>query len=494
MSLPVKVWSVAPIRALEAAAIAAGVPGYALMQRAGTAALQTLRVRWPEARKVAVVCGTGNNGGDGLVLARLARQAGLAVDVHLIGDTTALHSEAREAFDALRAAGLEAHAFVPALLRDADVVVDALLGIGVRAPLRPDWRAAIDAMNDCGRPVFAIDIPSGLEPDTGESLPAVRATATLAFIGIKAGMVMGEGPAHCGEVEFDALGIAPPPEMQPLLERITAESITAALTKRARHSHKSMFGRVLVVGGGVGMPGAVRLAAEAALRVGAGLVHVASLPEHLVTIVGARPELMFYAIRAPEDLAAMVQAADVIAIGPGLGRGVWAEEVLTAVFAATTPEQKLVVDADALNIIGSGIGPQHADHWILTPHPGEAARLLGRTTQSIQGARLQALHDLYATRGGVVVLKGAGTLVGCAGAVPRLCEFGNPGMAVPGMGDVLTGAIAGILAQGAAPFDAACAGVLIHALAGDRCARGGTRGILAGEVCGELRNVLAPWP
>jgi NAD(P)H-hydrate epimerase len=249
---------------------------------------------------------------------------------------------------------------------------------------------------------------------------------------------------------------------------------------------------VLVVGGGAGMPGAVRLAAESALRVGAGLVTVASLPEHLATVVSARPELMFHAVRDADDVAAAMAAAEVIAVGPGLGRDGWATGVLAAVFAARQPAQKLVVDADALNLIAAGHGPAHMEDWVLTPHPGEAARLLGCSIAQVQADRLAALRALYDKRGGTIVLKGAASLVGHAGEVPRLCDRGNPGMAVPGMGDVLTGAIAGLLAQSGRVFDATAAAVYAHAVAGDYCARHGLRGVLAMEVAQELRAVLAP--
>jgi NAD(P)H-hydrate epimerase len=242
------------------------------------------------------------------------------------------------------------------------------------------------------------------------------------------------------------------------------------------------------------MPGAVRLAAEAALRVGAGLVSVASLPEHLAAVIGARPELMFHALRDAGDVQAAMAMADVIALGPGLGRDGWAKSVLAAVCAARRPEQRLVVDADALNLIAAGHGPARLPDWVLTPHPGEAARLLGISTAEVQADRLAALAALCERRGGIVVLKGATSLVGQLGEVPRLCDRGNPGMAAPGMGDVLTGAIAGLLAQSAQVREATGAAVYAHAVAGDHCARLGVRGVLALEVALELRAVLAQLP
>jgi NAD(P)H-hydrate epimerase len=495
MHLPEEIYSAAQIRQMEAAAIAAGTPGYTLMQRAGAAAFGALRQRWPLARTIVVVAGPGNNGGDGLVLARLARQAGLTVLVLLLADASALRGEAQQAHADLIAANLQPQPFTAEALARADVVVDALLGIGVRAPLREEWRQVIAAINACQRPVFALDIPSGLDPEQGRALPAVHATATISFLGLKLGLFVGEGPEHAGDVLFDGLRIEGAAAVgAPALLRIAHEDLNGVLPQRPRQSHKSQFGRVLVVGGGAGMPGAVRLAAEAALRVGAGLVSVASLPEHLVTVVGARPELMFHALRDGADAEAAVATADVIALGPGLGRDGWAKSVLAAVFAARRSEQRLVVDADALNLIAAGHGPARLEDWVLTPHPGEAARLLGIGTAEVQADRLAALAALCGQRGGTVVLKGATSLVGHAGKVPRLCDRGNPGMAVPGMGDVLTGAIAGLLAQSTKVFDATGAAVYAHAVAGDRCARLGVRGVLALEVAQELRAVLAQLP
>jgi NAD(P)H-hydrate epimerase len=492
MALPVQIYSTAQVRQMEAATVAAGTPGYTLMQRAGAAAWALLRQRWPLAQAVVVVAGPGNNGGDGLVLARLARQSGIAVNVMLVADAQALHGEAQQAFADLSAAGASINAFDAAALMRADVVVDALLGIGVRAPLREQWQQVIAALNTCQRPVLSLDVPSGLDPDRGHALPAVHAAATISFLGLKQGLFVGEGPEHAGELFFDGLGVEDAPlSAQPTLLRLTHEDLARVLPLRPRQSHKSQFGRVLIVGGGTGMPGAVRLAAEAALRVGAGLVTVASLPEHLGAVVGNRPELMFHAVSAAGDVDAPLAVADVVAVGPGLGRGPWAKAVLAAVLAARRPGQQLVVDADALNLIAAGHGPSRMENWVLTPHPGEAARLLGTDIAEVQGDRLAALRALCERRGGTIVLKGATSLVGHQGEVPRLCDRGNPGMSVPGMGDVLTGAVAGLLAQTTQVFEATSAAVYAHAVAGDRCARLGVRGMLALEVAQELRAVLA---
>lgn len=493
MLLPREIFTAVQVRQLEAAAVAQGIAGYTLMQRAGAAAFTALRQRWPLARALAVVAGPGNNGGDGMVLARLARQAGLDVQLLLVADPSRLRGEAREAWDDLLQAGVEARQFDAAALARADVVVDALLGIGAQGPLRPDMRAVIEAINAAGRRVLAIDLPSGLDPDSGHALPAVRATATITFIALKQGLFLGEGPEHAGDILFDDLQVMRAP-VEPALRRLNYDVLAEALPPRPRQSHKGQFGHVLVVGGGAGMPGAVRLAAEAALRVGAGLVTVASLPAHLAAVTGSRPELMFRALHGPGDVTTAMAAADVVAVGPGLGQDPWGAEVLAAVLASRRPGQRLVADADALNLIAADVSRPRCEDWVLTPHPGEAARLLGIGTGEVQQDRLAALHALCEQRGGIIVLKGAGTLVGQAGKVPRLCHHGNPGMSVPGMGDVLTGAVAGLLAQCPRAFEATAAAVYAHAVAGDHCARAGLRGLLALEVAQELRAVLAQLP
>jgi NAD(P)H-hydrate epimerase len=243
---------------------------------------------------------------------------------------------------------------------------------------------------------------------------------------------------------------------------------------------------VLIVGSGSGMPGAARLAGEACLRVGAGLTTVAVAPENVAAIAAGRPELICLALSEPRALADVLTRVDVVAIGPGLGRSPWARAALDAVLAADKP---LVVDADALNLLAEAeVRPR--EDWILTPHPGEASRLLGVTIQEIQLDRLSALDRLLARFHGTVVLNGAGTLVGATDRTPGVCERGNPGMATAGTGDVLTGAIAGILAQCRDPWAAARVGVLVHAMAGDTAARGGERGVLASDLARELHHTV----
>jgi hydroxyethylthiazole kinase-like uncharacterized protein yjeF len=492
--LPALVHSTATVSAADRYAIQVlGIPGHTLMTRAGEAALTALRGQWPLGRRVLVLCGPGNNGGDGYVLARFGRAAGLEVVVSAPAGPPRGGDAARAAAD-WSAAGGSVAPWAPALLERADLVVDALLGTGLDREVGPPLYAVISAVNTAARPVVALDTPSGLHTDTGLALGiAVRASLTITFVGLKPGFFLGDGPNHVGRLIHDdldvpssAFGTAPP-----VLRRIEEAQLRAALPRRARTAHKGSNGRVLVIAGGAGMPGAARLTAEAALRAGAGLVTVATWPAHAAVLTAVRPELISAAIETAADLDALLRDADVIAVGPGLGRSTWATSLVAAAFAATAP---LIVDADALNALAAA--PRGRDDWCLTPHPGEASRLLSCEVGDVQRDRLAAVRNLSSRFGGVAVLKGAGTLVCDRMGPPWVCERGNPGMAAAGMGDVLTGVIAAIAAQQPHPAAAlglaAAVGVLVHATAGDLAARGGERGLLASDLIAQLPACVNP--
>jgi NAD(P)H-hydrate epimerase len=307
---------------------------------------------------------------------------------------------------------------------------------------------------------------------------AIHADRTITFVGLKLGFYVGNGPDCTGVVMYDSLDLAPAAGKENTAAmRISEDALGDLLPARRRTTHKGQQGHVLVVGGGPGMAGAARLAGEAALRVGAGLVTVATRPENVASIISGRPELICRGVESIEDLKPLLERADVLAIGPGLGTDPWATLMVESTIGYGKPA---VVDADALNLIAST--SRASDHWILTPHPGEAGRLLGVSSSEIQADRLSAARAIAARYGGVVVLKGAGTLVVCRDDLPCICDQGNPGMASPGMGDVLTGVIAGIAAQTADLAGAARAGVLVHAMAGDMAARRGERGLLATDL------------
>jgi ADP-dependent NAD(P)H-hydrate dehydratase / NAD(P)H-hydrate epimerase len=495
MHRPTAIYSAAQVRALDAWEIEKrGVPGYTLMTRAAESALRILTARWPQAKRVAVVCGAGNNGGDGYVLARLARAAGRDALVLAAAPPDKLGGDARRAQEEWLSTGGSAHPFAADALAGSDLIVDALLGIGLTGAPRAEALAVIRAINAAKRPVLALDIPSGVNADTGAvQETAVRADITLTFVGFKSGLFLGAGAAHAGVVLLDDLGVVAPalPEFAPLMRRIDEGEIVATLPKRPRESHKGSNGLVLIVGGGPGMPGALRLAGEAALRAGAGLVKVAGAPENLVAVTATRPELIYLPVSSVGSIDEPMRTADVLAIGPGLGTTDWAQRLWSAALSSGVPA---VADADALNLLA--MNPRKLPPgWVITPHPGEAARLLGTDTAAVQADRLGAVRELHSRYGAVTVLKGAGTLV--AWGVPpatqiAICERGNPGMATAGMGDVLTGVIAGLRAQSGDSMQAARIGVLVHSLAGDSAAQGGQRGLLASDVIAELRGWVNP--
>jgi NAD(P)H-hydrate epimerase len=320
-ALPGAIYTAEQVRDLDRRAIhELGIPGYELMTRAGHATQNALRALWPGTRSIAVLCGPGNNGGDGYVIARVARAQGLRTCVVAAGDPQALSGDARRAYEDFVAAGGRCQPWSPEVL-ETDVIVDALFGTGLTREVSGDTATMLRAANESGRPIVAVDIPSGLHADTGAVLGvAACAKLTVTFIGRKLGFYLGEGPEQVGRLVFDDLGV--PDEtyavQAPAARLLSEDDVAAALPRRSRVAHKGSHGHVLVIGGGPGMPGAARLAGEAALRAGAGLVTVAVHPENIGN-VGARPELMCIATRSAQDLAAAFTRASIVAIGPGLG-------------------------------------------------------------------------------------------------------------------------------------------------------------------------------
>lgn len=490
-ALPTALYSAAQVREVDRRVIAeTDVTGYELMCRAGAAAFQVLRERWPNARKIAVCCGVGNNAGDGYVVAQLAVKANFEVTLFALGGDAPLRGEAAQAQRAAREIGLLESEFDAPLLDEHDVVVDALLGTGLDRPIRGAMAAAINAINGAERPVLALDIPTGLNADNGSVWGrAVHAHATVTFIGLKTGLFTAQGPDHCGDIYFAGLGV--PPEMfngLPIAaRRVDYHDIARFLSRRPRSAHKGYFGHVLVVGGAPGMEGAPRMAGEAAARCGAGLISIAVSPENVAGFNGARPELMVHGVKSARELKPLLARATCVVVGPGLGQSDWARELLAAVFECKLP---LVVDADALNLLASDGQPR--GNWVLTPHPGEASKLVG--LDDVNGDRIATVRALWAKWGGVVVLKGAGTLV-CDDSrfAVSLCTEGNPGMASGGMGDVLSGVIGGLVAQGFSLEAAARIGVCVHGEAADLAATvRGERGLLAGDLFAQLHQLVNP--
>jgi NAD(P)H-hydrate epimerase len=469
-----------------------GIPGYTLMSRAGHAVFDVARQRYPVADRWLILCGAGNNAGDGYVVARLAVQAGLHVTVAALSDPHRLQGDAAMAWQDFQRAGGGVVQFSHGLCAEADLTIDALLGTGLQRTLEGAWLHAVESVNAAGRPVIAVDIPSGLDGATGAVMgAAVNAAITVTFIGRKLGLYVGAGSDHAGEIVFADLA-APPGaanRLNPVARLFTQELLAGLMPRRSRTGHKGSYGHVLVIGGNHGMAGAARLAGEAALRAGAGLVSVATLPANVATVAAARPELMVHCVSGAADLQTLLARATVIAIGPGLGRDAWARELLQAILR--TPHPK-VLDADALNVLAEQ--PVRRDDWILTPHPGEAGRLLGQSAAEIQRDRLAAVTTLAARYGGVALLKGRNTLVAQTGHDPFMIDRGNPGMATGGMGDVLSGVVAGVLAQRPATDmqQMVAAAAFVHASAADLAARAGERGLIASDLFAHLRSCVNP--
>ena len=490
-SLPADIYSVASVREIDRTAIEDhGIPGYTLMTRAGAAALRAARRRFPDAKRWQVVCGGGNNGGDGYVVARLAANAGIIVSVLTLVDPQALRRDAAKAYRDFVAEGGVVMPWNGELDAEAELLVDAILGSGLERDLAGEYARAVAAINEHEAGVMSLDIPTGINGDTGKLLgSAVKADLSVTFVGLKKGLFLDRGGEYCGELHYDGLKIPDKCRANVSAEfrRVDDALMRHAFPPRRRTAHKGDFGHVLVIGGGEGMPGAVRLCGEAALRAGAGRVSIATAPSHAAVLTATRPELMSHAIEGPADFEPLLEKADVLAFGPGLGLSDWARALFDIVAADTRPA---VWDADALNLLADS--PGKSATRIITPHPAEAGRLLKRSTADVQSDRPGAAQALQERYGGVAVLKGAGSLIAAGEESPSICTSGNPGMAAAGMGDVLTGIIAALLGQGLSTKQAALAGVEAHARAGDLGASGGERGLIASDLIAALRGIVNP--
>lgn len=504
MALNNNLFSAEQVRELDRCAIEDhGIPGILLMKRAGKAAFKALLEQWPVAKTLHVFCGGGNNGGDGYVIAALAAQRGLAACVWQL--STQLKGDAKSAYDYACQEGVQIELFDDkqcraALAADKEpgVIVDALLGTGAEGPLQEPYRSAVAIINQSGWPVLVADIPTGVNSNKGTVTElAVKADITVSFIGQKLGNVIGAGRVHSGQRIFAALDV--PQEVyqsspQSLAELLDLDSLLALLPPRALDSHKGDFGHLLIVGGDHGYGGAPLMAAQMAARSGAGLIGVATQVGNTHAIIARQPEIMAAGVVSGQELLPLINKPDVLVVGPGLGQSAWSEQLLYHCLHADKP---MVLDADALNIIAQErlqlpeIKPGEIRPWILTPHPGEAARLLGSSIESIQADRVAAIYALQAKFGGTVLLKGAGSLVLTSDQRLFVCDAGNPGMASGGMGDVLSGLLGSLLAQGLSPDEALCLGVVLHASAADMAAtEDGQHGLLASDLINYVRKLL----
>lgn len=461
---------------------------YQLMLQAGTEAFFFFLRTFPQVRYLAVFCGSGNNAGDGYVLARLAQKHGLNVVVYQCKAIEDLPEIAQKAALEAQDAGVDLQSADEPLDPEIELIVDALLGIGLRGPVYGMIAAAVQQINSSGLPVLSLDIPSGLNADSGRvANVCVQATMTLTFIGQKTGMYTLDGPDYCGEIHCHHLKLEPYlAGIKPFACLLNKNNVVLPLPKRNRNSHKGEFGHVVIIGGGVGMPGAVALAARATMRAGAGAVSIATRVEHVAAVLPLVPEAMVWGIDEPEELRALLAKATFCIVGPGLGESEWATALFLAAISSQLP---MIIDASGLRLLAQY--PQMDDNWILTPHPGEAASLLSCSSQEVQEDRCRSAALIQQQYGGVVVLKGAGSIIQTLEKNVFLCPKGNPGMASAGMGDVLSGIIAGLCAQGLALSEAAKLGVWVHAVAADAVTQEqGEAGLLASDLLNRLPNIL----
>ncbi len=506
-----RVLTAAEMQAFDRRAIEVwGVPALVLMENAALGVADAIGARYPQARSVAIFCGPGNNGGDGLAVGRQLATRGCEVALWVLAGEHGLRGDAATQLAIVRrlelnveelpaALGEEALEACLAAAARADVVVDALFGTGLTRGLAGDWAALVAGINRLAVPRVAVDLPSGLDASRGGLIgPHVRADLTVTFACPKLAHVLAPAAEACGEVVVADLGV---PlwldEEGESVELLEPEDVAACLPPRAADSHKGTYGHLLLVAGGEGHAGAAILAARAAVRTGAGLVSVAT-PAPLAEVVdlGSLESMTLglpvgpgrgLAVEAAGALAVGLAGKTALAVGPGLGLATGTQTVVREL--ALTSELPLLLDADGLTAFAGCLAELAARPapTVLTPHPGEMGRLLGCTAAEVQADRLAAVRTAARTSGAVVVLKGHRTLVAEPSGAVRVSLTGNPGMASGGSGDVLTGMIGSFLAQGLSAFAAASVGAYLHGLAGDRvAARAGEVGLRAGDLVEEI--------
>ncbi|MGR8948047.1 MAG: NAD(P)H-hydrate dehydratase [Gammaproteobacteria bacterium] len=486
-SPPAHLYSSEQSRALDLFTIdELNISALTLMTRAGEAAMRCLQRNWRSARNIGLVCGGGNNAGDGYVLARLLQQKGYLVTVVQVGSTGYLSETAQACYQAMRDVGIEPISEL-AELDNAELIVDAIFGVGLSRDVEGLYAEAIEHINRLECEVLSLDVPSGLNASTGQAMgTAVKATRTITFMTAKVGLFTAFGPDYAGQVFVDDLETpsAAYEEVTATAHALTHKKVKNLLSVRARTGHKGTHGHAVIIGGAVGYRGALLLAAEAAARAGAGLVTMlgyASGPE-LFSV--QRPELMYRGIEQPHEMRPLLSRASTVAIGPGLGVDDAAYGRFSSVLETSLP---LVVDADALRLLAAET--MKRNNWVLTPHPGEAALLLDCSVADVQADRLAAAGEISNRYGGACILKGAGSII-VTNTGTEVLLHGNPGMGSGGMGDVLTGVIGGLLAQGLSIWDAARLGACIHGRAGDRAAMEGERGLLACDLMPHIRRLV----
>ena len=462
---------------------------FTLMQRAGDEVFKQCLELMPNSDVYLVLVGQGNNAGDGYIAAINAKLAGKQVHLCAVEPERTLDGDAGKAQQRWLDSGGSINGFDAALLEKSDVVIDALLGTGINSYIRNEFADIIDAVNASSTPVVSVDVPSGLDANTGQSLGrCVQADITVTFVGIKPGLVTGAGKQSCGKLVYADLGIG---KAFQALAKASATMLNIdhfkGMGPREINSHKGTYGRLLCIGGNRGTAGAIRLASEAALRSGAGMVRVYTHESSVVQVSAGRPELMVTDFNLEDALA----WATCVVIGPGLGQDEWAESAFETTMKHCQSQNKpVVIDADALNLLCQQSTAYTLSDSILTPHAGEAARLLGVSIDDVESDRFNYARQCSQRYHAVCVLKGAGTLIDNEKKT-WVCRHGNPGMATAGSGDVLSGILGALLAQGVETDIAAKYGVVLHAKAGDDIAQlYGQRGMIASDLFDAVRALI----
>lgn len=464
-----------------------------LMNRAGTAAFEELIEAFGQPSLITIFCGSGNNAGDGYILAGRAAQRLIAVRVIELGDANHFSAQTQQARKFAEQNKVEFTAFSDSLVLDQGIIVDSLLGTGAKGALKEFYAKAVDLINHSGLPVLAMDIATGLNADTGAvSDRAVKADITVTFVGAKPGLFTGQGPSISGEVVYHSLDITDETyqKFSPVAELMDLYDLLECLPQFEGDEYKNQRGHCMVVGGDHGYGGAALLAAEASLKVGSGLTSVATQPEHISAILARCPEIMACGVISGQQLEPLLDRPSVLVVGPGLGRSPWSEQLLQKAVATGLP---MVLDADALNILAEGrvVRQSESQQWVLTPHMGEAARLLGVSVEEIQSDRFSAVAKIKEKYNAVVLLKGPGTLISSEDQIFKLCPYGNPGMATAGMGDLLSGIIGGLMAQGLERQQAAELGCCLHSAAADEwVSTAGYRGVTASDILPRVQKLL----
>ncbi|MDP5211713.1 NAD(P)H-hydrate dehydratase [Pseudoalteromonas tunicata] len=467
-----------------------------VMQKAGAAVFQYIEHHYGNHRRLLILLGKGNNAGDGYIVAYLAQQNGYQVTLVSFVDVKSLHGDALGAYLQCQQAGLAVCQSNDLLLQELsafDLVVDAMFGTGFKGELPEHFGQVCTLVNQHDNlPVISIDVPSGVNAASAAvANNAIKANVTITFIALKQGLLTGRALEHVGKLVFAGLALDElfRDKIKSNVTRFELSQLKKALPNRALAAYKNQLGHVLCIGGNKGMAGAIRLSAEAALRSGAGLVSVATHPDNCAAVLQGRYELMVHGIDAEHQLLALINKASVVVIGPGLGQDVWAQNIWQWMMNAQC--LRLVIDADGLNFLAKSdkCTTDNLTERVLTPHAGEAARLLGISNRDVEQDRFDSALQLSQRYNAISLLKGPGSLVSAKGCL-NINQTGSAALASAGMGDVLSGIIAGLMAQQMTGFTATKLAAAIHGAAADNLLDEGARGLLASDLFPQIRRLI----